>query len=238
MVIADLDRMRRAAAAATEIGGPDVAVGVRSTCRATRRGRDDRDRGVRLRRPRPDCQQCRALASPSHCLRPPRRSGTSNTTSWPRAHSWSARRRGRHDPARMGGDIVYISLRTPSSRGPTTSPTAAAKADQAHQVRLLAAELGEHQIRVNGVNPDGVVRGSDLRRRLGRRPRRGLRRRGGGAGRVLRATHPAQARGAARARRRRRLRARSSRPQPHDGTAHPGRRRSRRRLPALSRRSG
>src|SRR4029079_5002685 len=38
----------------------------------------------------------------------------------------------------------------------------AAKADQAHQVRLLAAELGEWGIRVNGVNPDGVVRGSGL----------------------------------------------------------------------------
>ncbi|HEY5874618.1 MAG TPA: SDR family oxidoreductase, partial [Ilumatobacteraceae bacterium] len=38
----------------------------------------------------------------------------------------------------------------------------ATKADQAHQVRLLAAELGEHGIRVNGVNPDGVVRGSGI----------------------------------------------------------------------------
>jgi NAD(P)-dependent dehydrogenase (short-subunit alcohol dehydrogenase family) len=38
----------------------------------------------------------------------------------------------------------------------------ATKADQAHQVRLLAAELGEHAIRVNGVNPDGVVRGSGI----------------------------------------------------------------------------
>ena len=36
------------------------------------------------------------------------------------------------------------------------------KADQAHQVRLLAAELGEHGIKVNGVNPDGVVRGSGI----------------------------------------------------------------------------
>src|SRR5699024_4519212 len=34
--------------------------------------------------------------------------------------------------------------------------------DQAHQVRLLAAELGGHQIRVNGINPDGVVRGSGI----------------------------------------------------------------------------
>jgi NAD(P)-dependent dehydrogenase (short-subunit alcohol dehydrogenase family) len=38
----------------------------------------------------------------------------------------------------------------------------AAKADQAHQVRLLAAELGAEGIRVNGVNPDGVVRGSGI----------------------------------------------------------------------------
>ncbi len=38
----------------------------------------------------------------------------------------------------------------------------AAKADQAHQVRLLAAELGEHGIKVNGINPDGVVRGSGI----------------------------------------------------------------------------
>jgi NAD(P)-dependent dehydrogenase (short-subunit alcohol dehydrogenase family) len=38
----------------------------------------------------------------------------------------------------------------------------AAKADQAHQVRLLAAELGAHGIRVNGVNPDAVVRGSGI----------------------------------------------------------------------------
>ena len=29
-------------------------------------------------------------------------------------------------------------------------------------MRLLAAELGPHQIRVNGINPDGVVRGSGI----------------------------------------------------------------------------
>ena len=62
----------------------------------------------------------------------------------------------------MGGDIVYISARTRSSPGPNNIAYGAAKADQAHQVRLLAAELGEHGIRVNGVNPDGVVRGSGI----------------------------------------------------------------------------
>ena len=29
-------------------------------------------------------------------------------------------------------------------------------------MRLLAAELGEHGIKVNGVNPDGVVQGSGI----------------------------------------------------------------------------
>src|SRR5204862_4098951 len=63
---------------------------------------------------------------------------------------------------RMGGDIVYISSKNSVFAGPNNVAYGAAKADQAHQVRLLAAELGEHGIRVNGVNPDGVVRGSGI----------------------------------------------------------------------------
>jgi rhamnulose-1-phosphate aldolase/alcohol dehydrogenase len=62
----------------------------------------------------------------------------------------------------MGGDIVYISSKNSLFAGPNNVAYGAAKADQAHQVRLLAAELGEHGIRVNGVNPDGVVRGSGI----------------------------------------------------------------------------
>jgi len=62
----------------------------------------------------------------------------------------------------MGGDIVYISSKNSVFAGPNNVAYGATKADQAHQVRLLAAELGEHQIRVNGVNPDGVVRGSGI----------------------------------------------------------------------------
>src|SRR4051812_42040605 len=61
-----------------------------------------------------------------------------------------------------GGDIVYISSKNSLFAGPNNVAYGAAKADQAHQVRLLAAELGEHQIRVNGINPDGVVRGSGI----------------------------------------------------------------------------
>ncbi|NUT49022.1 MAG: SDR family oxidoreductase, partial [Saccharothrix sp.] len=63
---------------------------------------------------------------------------------------------------RMGGDIVYISSKNAVFAGPNNVAYGAAKADQAHQVRLLAAELGADGIRVNGINPDGVVRGSGI----------------------------------------------------------------------------
>ncbi|WP_328648511.1 bifunctional aldolase/short-chain dehydrogenase [Amycolatopsis sp. NBC_00348] len=61
-----------------------------------------------------------------------------------------------------GGDIVYISSKNAVFAGPNNVAYGAAKADQAHQVRLLAAELGAYGIRVNGVNPDGVVQGSGI----------------------------------------------------------------------------
>jgi rhamnulose-1-phosphate aldolase/alcohol dehydrogenase len=62
----------------------------------------------------------------------------------------------------MGGDIVYISSKNSLFAGPNNVAYGATKADQAHQVRLLAAELGAYGIRVNGINPDGVVRGSGI----------------------------------------------------------------------------
>ena len=42
----------------------------------------------------------------------------------------------------MGGDIVYIVSKNAVFAGPSNVAYGAAKADQAHQVRLLAAELG------------------------------------------------------------------------------------------------
>jgi rhamnulose-1-phosphate aldolase/alcohol dehydrogenase len=63
---------------------------------------------------------------------------------------------------RLGGDIVYVSSKNSIFAGPNNVAYSAVKADQAHQVRLLAAELGEHGIRVNGINPDAVVRGSGI----------------------------------------------------------------------------
>ncbi|GAA0933412.1 bifunctional aldolase/short-chain dehydrogenase [Virgisporangium aurantiacum] len=62
----------------------------------------------------------------------------------------------------MGGDIVYIASKNAVFAGPNNVAYGAAKADQAHQVRLLAVELGAHGVRVNGINPDGVVRGSGI----------------------------------------------------------------------------
>jgi rhamnulose-1-phosphate aldolase/alcohol dehydrogenase len=63
---------------------------------------------------------------------------------------------------KLGGDIVYISSKNSIFAGPNNIAYSATKADQAHQVRLLAAELGEYGVRVNGINPDGVVRGSGI----------------------------------------------------------------------------
>jgi len=62
----------------------------------------------------------------------------------------------------MGGDIVYVVSKNAVFAGPSNVAYGAAKADQAHQVRLLAAELGPIGVRVNGVNPDAVVRGSGI----------------------------------------------------------------------------
>jgi rhamnulose-1-phosphate aldolase/alcohol dehydrogenase len=62
----------------------------------------------------------------------------------------------------LGGDLVYVASKNGVVAGPNNVAYGAAKADQAHQVRLLAAELGQIGVRVNGVNPDGVVQGSGI----------------------------------------------------------------------------
>lgn len=62
----------------------------------------------------------------------------------------------------FGGDILYIASKNAIVAGTNNIAYSSAKASQAHQVRLLAVELGEHAIRVNGINPDGVVRGSGI----------------------------------------------------------------------------
>ena len=62
----------------------------------------------------------------------------------------------------LGGDIVNICSKNAVFAGPDNIAYSSAKAAQAHMVRLLAAELGDIGVRVNGINPDGIVKGSGI----------------------------------------------------------------------------
>ena len=63
---------------------------------------------------------------------------------------------------KMGGDIISIASKNGLVSGPNNSAYGTAKAAQQHMARLLAAELGNDRIRVNTVNPDGVIIGSKI----------------------------------------------------------------------------
>ncbi len=62
----------------------------------------------------------------------------------------------------LGGDIISIASKNGLVAGPNNVGYGTAKAAQQHMVRLLAAELGPEKIRVNTVNPDGVIVGSKI----------------------------------------------------------------------------
>jgi len=62
----------------------------------------------------------------------------------------------------FGGDIVNIVSKNAVVAGPNNAGYGSAKAAQAHLTRLLAAELGPDRIRVNTVNPDAVIAGSNI----------------------------------------------------------------------------
>jgi NAD(P)-dependent dehydrogenase (short-subunit alcohol dehydrogenase family) len=62
----------------------------------------------------------------------------------------------------LGGDIISIASKNGLVAGPNNVAYGTAKASQQHMVRLLAAELGGDKIRVNTVNPDGVIVGSKI----------------------------------------------------------------------------
>jgi rhamnulose-1-phosphate aldolase/alcohol dehydrogenase len=166
VVVADLDAAK-AAAAAAEIGGADVAVGV---------GADVSDEAAvqaavdaaALAFGGVDLVVNNAGLSISKPLL------ETTVEDWDRQHDVMAKgsflvskaaaramiEQG-HDGA-LEFDIVYISSKNSLFAGPNNIGYGATKADQAHQVRLLAAELGPHGVRVNGINPDGVVRGSGI----------------------------------------------------------------------------
>ncbi len=62
----------------------------------------------------------------------------------------------------LGGDIISIASKNGLVSGPNNVAYGTAKAAQQHMARLLAAELGGDSIRVNTVNPDGVIVGSKI----------------------------------------------------------------------------
>ncbi|MEO9511903.1 MAG: bifunctional aldolase/short-chain dehydrogenase [Flavobacteriaceae bacterium] len=62
----------------------------------------------------------------------------------------------------LGGDIIHIASKNGIVSGPNNVAYGTAKAAQQHMTRLLAAELGKHRIKVNTVNPDGVIVGSKI----------------------------------------------------------------------------
>lgn len=62
----------------------------------------------------------------------------------------------------LGGDFISIASKNGLVSGPNNVAYGTAKAAQQHMARLLAAELGSDKIRVNTVNPDGVIVGSKI----------------------------------------------------------------------------
>jgi rhamnulose-1-phosphate aldolase/alcohol dehydrogenase len=62
----------------------------------------------------------------------------------------------------LGGDIVNIVSKNSLVSGPDNVAYSTAKGAQLHMSRLLAAELGGDRIKVNVVNPDAVIAGSNI----------------------------------------------------------------------------
>ncbi|MFK4482835.1 bifunctional aldolase/short-chain dehydrogenase [Curtobacterium sp. AB7] len=162
VVIADLD-VDKAAAAAAEIGGPDQAIGVAANVTSAA----DIEQAIQqtlLHFGGLDLVVNNAGLSLSKSLL------ETTEQDWDLQHDVMAKGSFLVSKAAakvlieqgLGGDIVYISSKNSVFAGPNNIAYSATKADQAHQVRLLAAELGEHGVRVNGINPDGVVRGSGI----------------------------------------------------------------------------
>ncbi|WP_062520907.1 bifunctional rhamnulose-1-phosphate aldolase/short-chain dehydrogenase [Demequina silvatica] len=162
VVIADLD-LEKAQAAAAELGGPDVAIGVAANVADPEAIAAAVGEAV-LAFGGVDLVVNNAGLSLSKPLL------ETTEKDWDLQHDVMAKGSFLVSQAaarvmiaqRMGGDIVYIASKNSVFAGPNNIAYSATKADQAHQVRLLAVELGEHGIKVNGINPDGVVRGSGI----------------------------------------------------------------------------
>ena len=62
----------------------------------------------------------------------------------------------------IGGDVLNIVSKNALVSGPNNAGYGSAKAAQLHLSRLNAAELGKDKIRVNVINPDAVIAGSNI----------------------------------------------------------------------------
>jgi rhamnulose-1-phosphate aldolase/alcohol dehydrogenase len=162
VVIADLD-LAKAQAAAAEIGSVDVAIGVQANVTDEAEVQASVDAAV-LAFGGLDLVVNNAGLSLSKSLL------ETTVADWDLQHNVMAKGSFLVSRAaarvlidqKLGGDIIYISSKNSVFAGPNNIAYSATKADQAHQVRLLAAELGEYGVKVNGINPDGVVRGSGI----------------------------------------------------------------------------
>jgi rhamnulose-1-phosphate aldolase/alcohol dehydrogenase len=162
VVIADLD-LEKAQAAAAEIGGTDVAIGVQANVTSETEVQASIDAAL-LAFGGLDLVVNNAGLSLSKSLL------ETTVADWDLQHDVMAKGSFLVSRAaarvlidqKLGGDIIYISSKNSVFAGPNNIAYSATKADQAHQVRLLAAELGEYGVKVNGINPDGVVRGSGI----------------------------------------------------------------------------
>jgi rhamnulose-1-phosphate aldolase/alcohol dehydrogenase len=162
VVIADLD-LEKAQAAAAELGSTDVAIGVQANVTDENQVQAAINEAV-LAFGGLDIVVNNAGLSKSQSLL------ETTVADWDLQHNVMSK--GSFLVARaaarvlidqqLGGDIVYISSKNSVFAGPNNIAYSATKADQSHQVRLLAAELGQYGVKVNGINPDGVVRGSGI----------------------------------------------------------------------------
>jgi NAD(P)-dependent dehydrogenase (short-subunit alcohol dehydrogenase family) len=61
-----------------------------------------------------------------------------------------------------GGSIIFIASKNAVASGKNSALYSAAKAFELALMRNLAVEVGEHGIRINAINPDAVIEGSQI----------------------------------------------------------------------------
>ena len=164
VVIADLN-LDNAQPVADELGGPDVAVAVKADVSDEERGRATRSPRRVLAFGGVDLVVNNAGLSLSKPLL------ETTVKDWDLQHDVMAKGSFlvSREAARvmieqeLGGDIVYISSQELAcSPARTTSPTPPPRPTRPTRSGCWPPSSAQHGIRVNGINPDGVVRGSGI----------------------------------------------------------------------------